>query len=471
MAKKGKGFWGSVGSFFGSIPAVKSVKKAAKSVKKKLKKAKKKIKKAIKKAKKKLKKKIGKVFTKARKLKNKLSKSKLVKKFKRAAKKVVRAGKKVVKKAKKYTKAAVKKTKKYAKAVVKTTKKAAKKVGGKIATAYNSFKEGGYKEVISAAVDCIPIVGNVKAAYETVVGKDPITGRKLDKMERVVSGAAILGGPAVKMGKRAGGVVSGIVAGGKKGKNTPKPKENTPKPKENTPKPKENTPKPKENNSKNLGKDGLTSDQRKEYKEKIKELENKGNQKGADKVRYERYKEGKQNLGKTAKPPEKWNEDLTRVRKNQQRGSINEKYGREALDKHLGDQVTLVDNNKQGKIVTHTSTENVTTRPDSIGYKDDKIYIVHDHKHFTGKGDQVISNDKQMRAQRELTTSERTDGRHIVTMSSDNAALNNNPPRPRPSKQLGQGSEIYYTSPESGEITHQWVKNRQSKVWEWEKLK
>ncbi|WP_223556212.1 hypothetical protein [Lysinibacillus sphaericus] len=127
MAKKGKGFLGAVGSFFGSIPAVKSVKKAAKSVKKKLKKAKKKLKKAIKKAKKKLKKKIGKVFTKARKLKNKLSKSKLVKKIKRAAKKVVLAGKKVVKKAKKYAKAVVKKAKQYAKTAPAKAKNAAKK--------------------------------------------------------------------------------------------------------------------------------------------------------------------------------------------------------------------------------------------------------------------------------------------------------------------------------------------------------
>ena len=124
MAKKGKGkgFLGAVGSFFGSIPAVKSVKKAAKSVKKKVKKAKKKLKKVVKKAKKKLKKKIGKVFTKARKLKNKLSKSKLVKKIKRAAKKVVLAGKKAVKKAKKYAKAVVKKAKQYTKAAVKKAK-------------------------------------------------------------------------------------------------------------------------------------------------------------------------------------------------------------------------------------------------------------------------------------------------------------------------------------------------------------
>ncbi|MGN4124582.1 hypothetical protein ACMGD3_06120 [Lysinibacillus sphaericus] len=143
MAKKGKGFFGSIGSFLGSIPAVGKVKNAAKSVKKKIKNTKKKLKKAIKKAKKKLKKKlkkkIGKVFTKARKLKNNLSKSKMVKKFKRTAKKVVLAAKQAAKKT--YTK--VKQAVKEVKAKVKETvvplkpskgkvEKISKKVGNKI---------------------------------------------------------------------------------------------------------------------------------------------------------------------------------------------------------------------------------------------------------------------------------------------------------------------------------------------------
>lgn len=36
MAKKDKGFWGTVDSFFGSISVAKSVKKAGKSLKKKI---------------------------------------------------------------------------------------------------------------------------------------------------------------------------------------------------------------------------------------------------------------------------------------------------------------------------------------------------------------------------------------------------------------------------------------------------
>ncbi|WP_107951133.1 pre-toxin TG domain-containing protein [Lysinibacillus parviboronicapiens] len=210
---KGKGFFGTIGSFLGSIPAVGKVKNAAKSVKKKIKNTKKKLKKAIKKAKKKLKKKlkkkIGKVFTKARKLKNNLSKSKMVKKFKRAAKKVVLATKKVASKAKSTAKAVTK-------AVTQTAKK--------VATAVKSID---VKQAISTAVDFIPIVGNVKAAYEVVVGKDPFTGKKLAPWERAVSAAAIVGGPAVKGAKHAakigGSAVSGIAKAGKKGVPTKAP--------------------------------------------------------------------------------------------------------------------------------------------------------------------------------------------------------------------------------------------------------
>jgi chemotaxis protein histidine kinase CheA len=218
--KKGKGFFSAIGSALGSIPVVGKVKKASKTVKKKVKSAKKKLKKTVKKVKKKVKKKIGKVYTKARKIKNNLSKKKIVKKVKKAVKKAVLATKKAAKKVKstakkaaktvkKATKAATKQVKKTAKKAVtkakqnvktaiKDTKKVMTKVGGKVAVAYTSFKEGGYKGVISAGLDFIPIVGNAKALVEAAIGRDPITGRKLESWERGASAAAILGGPLVK---------------------------------------------------------------------------------------------------------------------------------------------------------------------------------------------------------------------------------------------------------------------------------
>ncbi|MEK4628235.1 GH-E family nuclease [Solibacillus sp. FSL R7-0682] len=54
------------------------------------------------------------------------------------------------------------------------------------------------KGVISAGLDFIPIVGNAKALVEAAIGRDPITGRKLESWERGASAAAILGGPLVK---------------------------------------------------------------------------------------------------------------------------------------------------------------------------------------------------------------------------------------------------------------------------------
>ncbi|WP_336047155.1 DNA/RNA non-specific endonuclease, partial [Solibacillus ferritrahens] len=81
------------------------------------------------------------------------------------------------------------------------------------------FKEGGYKDVISAGLDFIPVVGNAKALVEAVIGRDPITGRKLESWERGASVAAILGGLLVKGVKHGGKAVAGIISGGQKATN------------------------------------------------------------------------------------------------------------------------------------------------------------------------------------------------------------------------------------------------------------
>ncbi|MFJ5566772.1 hypothetical protein ACIP9B_25805, partial [Lysinibacillus xylanilyticus] len=142
MAKKGKGFWGAVGSFFGSIPVVKSVKKAGKSLKKKIKKAKSKLKlkNLFKKLKKKRKKKKGKVYTKARKF-IKLTKKRLVKWYKRTVKKAVRKAKQYYPKAKSKAKqAAVKASKQITKETVVKTKP---KTENPFVKSFNSFIEIG----------------------------------------------------------------------------------------------------------------------------------------------------------------------------------------------------------------------------------------------------------------------------------------------------------------------------------------
>ncbi|WP_242227361.1 ADP-ribosyltransferase [Bacillus cereus group sp. BfR-BA-01315] len=62
-----------------------------------------------------------------------------------------------------------------------------------------------------------------------------------------------------------------------------------------------------------------------------------------------------------------------------------------------------------------------------------------------------------MRAERELA--QKTDGRHVVTISSDIPDLNGIPPHPRPSGPLALKSEIYYTDPSSGKVTPKWENN------------
>ncbi|EJQ92852.1 hypothetical protein II1_03234 [Bacillus cereus MC118] len=83
--------------------------------------------------------------------------------------------------------------------------------------------------------------------------------------------------------------------------------------------------------------------------------------------------------------------------------------------------------------------------------------MVHDHKHKISDKEHVIHNDSQMRAERELA--KKTNGRHVVTISSDVPDLNGIPPQPRPSGPLGEQSTIYYTDPSSGKLTHIWEDN------------
>ncbi|WP_342559048.1 pre-toxin TG domain-containing protein [Metasolibacillus sp. FSL K6-0083] len=76
-----------------------------------------------------------------------------------------------------------------------------------VLAAYKKTKKwvkGGWREGLSIGVDFIPVVGNLKAGIEAVIGIDPITGRKLSTAERAIAGAAIIGGPLVKGAKHVG---------------------------------------------------------------------------------------------------------------------------------------------------------------------------------------------------------------------------------------------------------------------------
>ncbi|MEC1180063.1 pre-toxin TG domain-containing protein [Metasolibacillus meyeri] len=88
-----------------------------------------------------------------------------------------------------------------------------------VLSAYKKTKnwvKGGWKEGLSMGLDFLPIVGNIKASYESAYGKDPITGRKLSTAERAIAGAAIIGGPLVKGAKHLGKGALKIIPGSDK---------------------------------------------------------------------------------------------------------------------------------------------------------------------------------------------------------------------------------------------------------------
>ncbi|WP_433948252.1 ADP-ribosyltransferase [Bacillus tropicus] len=195
----------------------------------------------------------------------------------------------------------------------------------------------------------------------------------------------------------------------------------------------------------------LTSEREEYYRKKIDEAKARGDYKAADDIRYDRHCE------ETKKPLERkdWDARTENLRKSKERGREEEIKGRKALGEHLDRQ--LEDNNA-GEVVTYTSSEGHLTRPDSIGRNDKgEIDLVHDHKHKMGEKEQTIHNDSQMRAEREML--EDKNGSHVVTISSDKPDLNGIPPKPRPSGPLGEKSEIYYTDPSSGKVTHKWEGN------------
>ncbi|WP_242280347.1 ADP-ribosyltransferase [Bacillus cereus group sp. BfR-BA-01428] len=192
----------------------------------------------------------------------------------------------------------------------------------------------------------------------------------------------------------------------------------------------------------------LTPEREKYYRKKIDEAEAQGEYKVANDIRYERHCE-------ETIPPlnrEKWDVRNENLKKITERGREEEIKGRKALGEYLDRKL---ENNNVGKIVTYTSSEGHLTRPDSIGRNaKDEIDLVHDHKHKISDKEHVIHNDSQMRAERELAKEQ--NGRHVVTISSDKPDLNGIPPHPRPSGPLAKKSEIYYTDPSSGKVTHVW---------------
>jgi hypothetical protein len=208
-----------------------------------------------------------------------------------------------------------------------------------------------------------------------------------------------------------------------------------------------------------LGKDGLTDDQRAEFRNKI---DNPPEGQTADDMRFERYKQRLRNQGRADELEEpnlreKWDASKERLEANRERGAEQEDNGREALKKAIG-RPDLRNNNagevEQATFKDPETGKDVTTRPDSIATNEKgEVDVVHDHKDLSGK-EKVVYDTEQMRAERKMITA--SDGKHYVTVSSNEPNLTGSPPVPRPSAPLAEKSTIIY-SDQGGQPTHQWV--------------
>ena len=196
--------------------------------------------------------------------------------------------------------------------------------------------------------------------------------------------------------------------------------------------------------NKKLGKNGLTKEENDYYRNKINNARTPGE---ANDWRYKRNQTSRKNRGLEPLSRKEWDTKNTRLRANQVRGEEAENGARDALAEHTGKDLknnNLADDSHTPEQKTSADGK-TTTRPDSVG--DD---IVHEHKHFTGEGDQVVYNSKQIDTQRQGFP----DKEHHVTISSDDPDFAAG--KPRPSGPLAKKSNVSYYDMDTRKITHAW---------------
>jgi len=66
------------------------------------------------------------------------------------------------------------------------------------------------RRAASTVVDFIPVVGNLKSAYEAIVGVDPITGEELSALDRAAAAGTVLL-PGLKVAKKGMSIVKGVL--------------------------------------------------------------------------------------------------------------------------------------------------------------------------------------------------------------------------------------------------------------------
>ncbi len=183
-----------------------------------------------------------------------------------------------------------------------------------------------------------------------------------------------------------------------------------------------------------VGKDGLTSEQRNYYDNRI---ENASTPEEAQQARYDRNAQSRDQRGLDELPPDDWQRSSNQVQQNQSTGS-------NAENAALGD-LGIENNNAAGQQQTFPKGDNTVTRPD--GVTDNALVDVKSMPNEPGPNGEpnTLYNSEQLRAQQAAA---QESGREPVTVIS-----NNNPSAVRPSGPLAEESTVLHHNPETGQFS------------------
>ncbi|MBY6778227.1 hypothetical protein HYH39_01405 [Clostridium botulinum] len=205
-----------------------------------------------------------------------------------------------------------------------------------------------------------------------------------------------------------------------------------------------------------IGSDGLTSEQRKKFKDKIK---NSKNQHEKDLIEYERNKVSRENRGLDQYDSfEDWYKDAQKARNSKSGGYDAENDARKALSR----DGYKIDNNNTGKVETTKNKSGNQTRPDGLGTNSNGDNVVHEHKHFVSAEKQEVYLTEQIQAEEKLAREKGAE--YVITMSSNSELVTRGnvlQPKPIPSGPLSQSiqninGKIYYVDINTKTITYEW---------------
>jgi hypothetical protein len=193
-------------------------------------------------------------------------------------------------------------------------------------------------------------------------------------------------------------------------------------------------------------------------------------------MRYERNEAVRRNRGDNT--PRTFEQYLELLRK--RRPDINRRLGtgearelRPAVGEYVGRSLTPGDSfttaggkTSKFEITVEVEGKEVTTRPDGVTLdssgKLEPNPVLQEHKFWRGgpEGDEIPDTD-QMKAQR--TFAKANGGKHVVSISAETPQLDAIPPRPRPSLELGEQSDVVFVDRNTKKVSRVW--SREHEKW------